>query len=265
MSDRAITSATDLTDFEAFCGRAATHADIFANFRSEPTCRAVVDTMEWRDGLNNLIAALSLRPDYLLRLSEFRRNDEIGGPWTYSKVSRHPEIFNYSGLGRFSPTTFRYVRVAAHIHRLFGSFDGKRIAEIGGGYGGQARILSAAHRLASLSVYDLPPVLSLAERYLRALGVSAEMISAHSFAAADYDLVISNYAFSEMTGQMQGEYFDKVISRAKHGYFLFNKITDENWNSLSPEKFVARLPHKATIVASTIGSDRLHGIRLVYW
>ncbi len=38
----------------------------------------------------------------------------------------------------------------------------------------------------------------------------------------DYDLVISNYAFSELPEPVERTYIDKVLSRSKRGYLTMN-------------------------------------------
>jgi phospholipid N-methyltransferase len=38
----------------------------------------------------------------------------------------------------------------------------------------------------------------------------------------NYDLVISNYAFSELPSQLQIRYIEKILSRSKRGYLTMN-------------------------------------------
>ena len=39
-----------------------------------------------------------------------------------------------------------------------------------------------------------------------------------------YDLVISNYAFSELTRNVQDIYTDKIIKNSSHGYITYNNF-----------------------------------------
>jgi hypothetical protein len=57
----------------------------------------------------------------------------------------------------------------------------------------------------------------------------------------DYDLVISNYAFSELSRDLQKAYLDKVILRAKRGYMLCNQITPAGYGSYRPEDLLAAI------------------------
>ena len=246
------TSITDADDYLSFCSRAATDDGTFAHFRTNKIYRRIVETVGRSDGVKNLLAALAIKPSYLRSIREFARNDDFGGP-------------NRRSLG-MSGTTLRYVRIAAQIESALGSLDGMRYAEIGVGYGGQARIIAARHRLASITLYDLPPALALASRYLGAFNLHPTAISAFEVAPAACDLVVSNYAFSEMSAAVQREYVDKVISRAAHGYFLFNYPMARNFvDCLSPEEFVSLLSRRVTLRPSRVGNDRRDGIMLVMW
>ena len=39
----------------------------------------------------------------------------------------------------------------------------------------------------------------------------------------DVDLVVSNYAYSELNGDLQEQYYEKVIKNAKKVYMILNK------------------------------------------
>src|SRR5207247_1982417 len=106
--------------------------------------------------------------------------------------------------------------VLSDLLDLFGSLDGIRIVEIGGGYGGQCAVVSAVATPASYTLVDLDPVLRLQQAYLREFRVSNV-----SFApardldpSAGYDLVISNYAFSECMRRVQRHYLERVLLRS---------------------------------------------------
>ena len=42
-----------------------------------------------------------------------------------------------------------------------------------------------------------------------------------------YDLVISNYAFTELPREIQTVYYEKIISKSAKGYITYNDITPE--------------------------------------
>jgi len=168
------------------------------------------------------------------RLEEFRRNDKFGNPRTHS----------YGSIGLFSPTTLRYIKVAADLKKLFVTLDHARICEIGVGYGGQCRILSVLFRPARYILVDIQPVLALARRFLDNFDVSSFV----SYKTMDeleeeaFDLVISNYAFTELQGGIQDVYLRRVISRSRCGYITYNEITPPEFRSYKADQLVSMIP-----------------------
>lgn len=87
-----------------------------------------------------------------------------------------------------------------------------RIVEIGVGYGGQCKIISDLYEFESYTLVDLPSCLPLAKKYLDHFEVRNIICSTldELDKKNQYDLVISNYAFSEITRGLQDDYIDKV-------------------------------------------------------
>ena len=92
----------------------------------------------------------------LVLLCSFHQNDAIGNPVTH----------HFGRIGEFSPTTIRYATVAADLFASFGDMSGWRVAEIGGGYGGQAKVLMDTVHLAHYAIWDVLPASALQARYL---------------------------------------------------------------------------------------------------
>ena len=63
-----------------------------------------------------------------------------------------------------SPTTLRYLKVASDLKIRFGGDIGQKIAEIGGGYGGQARVCDTICETGEYQVFDLPDVNQLVSK-----------------------------------------------------------------------------------------------------
>jgi len=154
-------------------------------------------------------------PEFIQQVEKFLVNDEVG----------NPNLMDIDGIGRISPSTLRYVKIASDLKHLYGSLDGMSIAEIGVGYGGQALILGQEFEIASIDFFDLRPVLKLAAQYLDSFLMTPILrfltINEASYDRS-YDLVISNYAFSELPKPLQMQYIRKVISNSKHGYMIMN-------------------------------------------
>ena len=123
-----------------------------------------------------------------------------------------PVIHNYNGK-RFSTSTLQYIGVLSNLIKRFGSLDGKNIIEIGGGYGGQCRTIMDMFNIGCYHIIDLPEVCELQRKYCKAQTYTKP--TGH-----EYDLVISNYALSEIVDNKL--YIDEVLRKSKHGYITCN-------------------------------------------
>jgi hypothetical protein len=148
-------------------------------------------------------------------MEEFKVNDIIG----------NPRVFDYGEpVGCFSPTTIGYVKVLSDLIRLFGDLNQFTIAEIGIGYGGQCLIVDRLFTC-RFHLFDLPPVVELASKYLEAHVLAGSYLPCtlnKHHGSDDFDLVISNYAFSELRSHLQDKYIQKILSKAKRGYLTMN-------------------------------------------
>jgi phospholipid N-methyltransferase len=92
------------------------------------------------------------------------------------------------------------------------------------------------------------PVLKLAQRYLEAhiLNCSYKKCTLNQNSGKEYyDLVISNYAFSELPSKMQCKYIEKILSKANRGYLTMNSGLASSafcGNFLSVDELRERLP-----------------------
>lgn len=226
-------SISDADRYPSFCRLAASNDRVFRRFRRSPTYMTILEHVSRKQGASYLAEArrsgLSLEP-----CLSVLQNDTIGRPrrWTYP------------GLGAVSPTTLRYVKVWSDLRSLFGPLSNLEIAEIGVGYGGQYRVLAATEAVLRYHMFDLPEALSLAFRFLSATGTDQSVVRAHDGRAPDEaaaDLLISNYAFSELNRDFQEIYFERVIRNARRGYVTYNQIAPAEFRSLSAEEFAARI------------------------
>ena len=215
-----LTSVTHPSAYPAFCRRAARDAATFAQFKRDPVYAKVLEHLTCEEGERYLQRLLEQSPELGSSLSLFRCNDRLGAPRTC----------DYGHRGTVSPTTLRYAKVLSDLLTLFGPLDGLRIVEIGGGYGGQCLVTSLVAKPESYTLIDLDSVLDLQESYLRKLGVrGVRFVSSDRVAKRDtYDLVISNYAFSECTRPMQEVYVTRVLQRSARGYVTYN-WTSPDW------------------------------------
>lgn len=217
------TSVTEETDYPSFCASAVRDDAIFASFRRMSPYVNIVDCCDEESGLACLKSVLR-SPEVAGRLDVIRESDRVGDPVTH----------DYGAHGTFSPTTLRYAKIARDIGALFGDRRAMDVIEIGVGYGGQCRILEALSPSRSYALVDLPPALDLARKYLTTMGVACAAPGEDSASGvrcvrpdalperSSYDLVISNFAFSELSRSVQDHYLDTIITRARRGFMILN-------------------------------------------
>lgn len=110
----------------------------------------------------------------------------------------------------------QYKTVTDRLVDLFGTMYGLSICEIGGGYGGQAKDILDRYILTRYHIIDLLEVCELQRRYLKDLPV--ECFTEPT--GQEYDLVISNYAISEIPDNKL--YIDEILRKSKRGYITCN-------------------------------------------
>ena len=113
----------------------------------------------------------------------------------------------------YSTSTMQYIGVLSNLITNFGSLHGFDIVEIGGGYGGQCRTITDYFDVESYDIIDLPEVTKWQEKYC-----SADCFTEPT--GKKYDLVISNYALSEIKDN--DVYINEVLKKSKHGYITCN-------------------------------------------
>lgn len=229
-----LSSISDSGEYPRFCQLASADDRVFSRFRRSLIYMQILEAV-WRDEGLAYLAEIRRSGDMLDRLRPLLSRIEVGGPRVYS----------FPGIGFASPTTLRYIKVASDLERFFGSLDDLKVAEIGVGYGGQCRAVSAAWKLQSYALYDLPEVLALSHRFLDVSGVDLSHIvenDGRNPVAADADLVVSNYAFSELRREVQQDYLDRVVLSAPRGYLTYNHISPPELRSFTADEITAMIP-----------------------
>jgi putative sugar O-methyltransferase len=236
---------------------------IFNNFRSLNDYKGTVECgSEKSDILYEFLlqnASLSTKKHF----KDFQTLDTVGSP----------DKKNYSELKNISATTLRYIIFADHIQKLFNLNNAAHIVEIGGGFGGQCFVLSKLNTFNSYTIYDLPIVQKLIKKVVSKLGVSGVVCMPIDTIdqTSQIDLVISNYAFSECSKNVQMDYFEKIIKRASKGYIVYNSISHLfNINSLSCDEFIALLRSNGInvqIIEEFISTqpDETRSNKIIYW
>lgn len=185
----------------------------FERFRRNYDYREILEHVDFKLGkkyLEQII--LELPENWSETIALNKRNDLFGSPY----------VFNYSNIGLISPTTLRYIWTAIDIHKTLIIEPQDSIVEVGIGYGGQSAVIERMYGIEQITVFDLPEVQDLARLYLSEIGSTMEHVDGTKDSEKNWDLLISNYAFSELPKKVQIWYLDNVLTKSRKGYMIMN-------------------------------------------
>jgi putative sugar O-methyltransferase len=194
--------AKNTDDYLELCQQAVDNDEVFANFRRMSPMNMIVENSPMKSGEEYYHCIEMQYPWLFAYYNDFMKSDSIGSPIKYP--IRALEI---------SPTTLRYIKTVGDLRKFFGWFDGMRIAEIGGGYGGLCKIIHDVFKPSKYTIYDLPVVQSLQEKFLRNFDIPC-CFSDLQCETPPLDLLIAMYSWSELSHDLQNEYLTNVISKA---------------------------------------------------
>jgi putative sugar O-methyltransferase len=191
----------------------------FANFKSNRMVQRMVGVSD--------MSGVFLPSNKNLPWQEIQDLDKIGNP---------PQVEIIYNKYKISTITLRYVYYAEKILDLIKNLDSIRIVEIGGGYGGFCSILNCLAKDQGITVdeygiYDLQPVQKFQKYYLeKTLDQSIYGIRNLNFLDSSdldsfngkYTYFISFYALGEFDPPVKYDYINKVISKIKNGFILWN-------------------------------------------
>jgi hypothetical protein len=215
------TSVTDRSSYLDLCAAASSDPSVFENFRRHPVYVDALEHVTYEQGREYINAIRRIRPDLLKKwVDAARGNDAYGSPVT----------FDYPGFGQLSPVTLRYLKVLADLETIFGDLTNRDIVEIGVGYGGQCRLIVERWAIRSYTLIDLGSPLDLARTYLSQFGLGqpggpVRFRSSGDETTQESDVLISNYAFSELARSEQERYADLMIKNARGGYMTCNFVS----------------------------------------
>ena len=208
------------TNFLHVCETLANSNRLYETFRRDPFIHVVMENTneEW---MRKAYAELQQTdPELLTHLDKFASSDLYGGPETFF-IDGHI----------LAPTTMRYIYTLGLLRKFFGSLDGKRIIEIGGGYGGQCKIIHDLYKPALYAIYDLPQVQKMARRYLDDFDIAPYFAS--SIEEKECDILIAWCSWSELDVATKKEYAEKVIFKAQHYFICSNYNMPEDMRILN--------------------------------
>lgn len=233
-------SDSQVTFYEQQLSRLLKSKKRLSDFRRKYDYREILEHVTYTQGKSYLEQIQEYSPqNYIELIEKNRANDLFGNPYEYQ----------YPGVGRVSPTTLRYISTAIDIFETIRLNKESVVAEIGVGYGGQAAILERMYGIRNYSAFDLPSVIQLSNVYLNSVNSKLKFTSSglSSDKNTTWDVVISNYAFSELHRDLQLSYIEHVIAKSKSGYMIMNSgrsnITGRSEGKLSLDEIRNYIPN----------------------
>lgn len=230
------TSISDKDNFKNLCKSACENENIFNEFKSNPAFTEILEHTTYEQGVE-YIKEIEKNPKINLSLIEnFKTNDDQGNPRQY---------FYSPPYGKISPSTLRYMKVLNDLILLFGSLDNFSIVEIGVGYGGQSKIIQDSFKIKEYNYVDLPEVLDLTKKYLNKFNYNnLNFLDFTNLPEKKYDLIISNYAITECSIEIQDLYINKIINNSNHCYITGNDIGEYfNLRNYSKHEWSEKIPN----------------------
>jgi len=222
----------DIT-YREMCKKAASDPFYFQNFRALSDYAHALEVGGVKEYADYILKHGS--PHVLSKMERFENLDELGSP---------PRSYIFP-LGNFTGTTLRYILFADLIGKLFELPANPKIVEIGAGFGGQCYILSELYPFSKYYIFDLPEPEALIEKMMNALEVQNVICLPidQRLPEEKIDLLISNYAFSECSREMQLDYFERVIKKADRGFMIYTQLSRRVYgmDTLTTEEFMQLL------------------------
>jgi len=219
--------SNNILNYLKVCQEAVRNEEVYANFKNDFSYTKILEHVWFELGQEYLDIIKRDFPYLLNHIKRFATNDNIG----------NPVIYYYEDIDlTISPTTIRYVKVLADLMNHFGRLDDMDIIEVGGGYGGQCKIIYDIARPKSYTIVDLPEVLPLVEKYLKEFNIEVILKQPKDVFENQYTLFISNYSFTEVKREGQNYYKRNIIDKSLHGYMTCNFIQAPNFKNGSMSK-----------------------------
>jgi hypothetical protein len=219
-------------DYIQCCLESAKDKNKFKNFKNDPRYVNILEHANEQYGV--LVYNYLKNNNPLLvekkNLEKFCNLDIVGNPRFLLKID---------GL-EVSPTTLNYIKVLSILLKINFIKNQDSVCEIGVGYGGQAKIICDELELKKYDCVDLKETHALIKLYTK--NYNLNLYSVANIPDTTWDLVISNFAFSECPKHIQDVYYEKIIKNSKKGFFTMNYISSIfGIESYSKEYFLNKL------------------------
>jgi hypothetical protein len=144
-----------------------------------------------------------------------------------------PNKYEFENFCSCSPTNLRYLLHALIILKYMQdcNLNNINIVEIGGGYGGLTLFIFKLSflfkiNINSYTIFDLLEPMLLQKKYLDLFNIKINTYEiSENFTLNNNSFLISNYAFSEISKELQSVYIKKMINPyISHGFLCWNHI-----------------------------------------
>lgn len=223
-----MSSTSDNNKYPTMVKKAVLNDKVFNSFKQDSVYREILEHINGNLGEQYLNHTKKICPDLLEYFDKFKQNDSVG----------KPILHNFGEYGEWSPSTFRYVNMLAQMIYHFGDMTDFDIVEVGGGYGGQAKIITDRFKTKSYKIYDLDVVTQLQTKYANILNIPMIAVPYTKCEPEKFDLYISNYAFSECSKDIQDIYINNIMLNSKRGFIMWNHTN----GSYSVDELVNKIP-----------------------
>lgn len=216
---------------------AVTDDNAFYQFKRNPMFTTILEHVNYNQGIQYINYIKTVCKSYNIDFenlwwNKYIENDILGNPITHNYKE---QLGNIRDLNTYdiSPTTLRYICFGLQLFNVINSTGKKQISviEIGGGYGGQCKILSDIClqfniNIRKYTIIDLEHVSKLQNKYLQMLNVDNFVTISNTNCIGlldnEYDLFISNYALGEFDTEVQNFYIDNVLSKCSKSFITWN-------------------------------------------
>lgn len=197
------------------CIRVATHDKAFSVFKQNSILTKIFEHTTILLAEQYLKEIRRDNPWLLKHIHDFAKNDTVGG-------GQPQTIGDYL----ISPSTIKYVGVLNRLIKSFGSLEDCNIIEIGGGYGGQCKIIYDIYTPASYTIIDLNEGLQLTKRYLSEFDLDFIAIKPNLEGLpepnSNWDLCIASYSITEFDTNVQKKYIKRILDCSMMGFIQCN-------------------------------------------
>tara|TARA_B100001250_G_C19667664_1_gene730014 strand:- start:47 stop:865 length:819 start_codon:yes stop_codon:yes gene_type:complete len=230
-------SVSDNGEYPKFCRDASKDEEIFQTFRVNPQYMKILEHVSEdlaKKYFYNIKESFGLSNKEIYEIC--KKLDNPGSPKLMKIVDNMPFI---------SASALRYLSTGLQIDKLVKNKNLNNVIEIGAGYGGQAIILNDILKIDNYTFVDLKDVNLLIKKFTSHfdLNFQSKFLTLDDKFEKEYDLVISNYSFSELPRRLQDVALNKIILNSSRGFMIMNSDSfNKNYNFYSKKEILEKIP-----------------------